>query len=185
MICAYSSIRCSLRNCASWQVSQTNNVGPPDRIRTCGPRLRRPMLCPSELQADGRTGRNRTGIPSGSQGLSLGRLPIPPLSGGAKPRSRTGRRRILNSSGIPIPVSFALMWCRSSESNRETLTSKARRYTYSLQIGVIWCPERGSNPQNRAPQARTYANSVTWAKLVPVVRLERTTCALRVRCSTI
>ena len=58
-------------------IKQSN--GTPDRIRTCDPRLRRPMLYPTELRAlNGSTGGIRTLNPKGRRILSPLRIPIPP-----------------------------------------------------------------------------------------------------------
>ena len=40
----------TIRDSTNW-ATPTTNFGPPDRIRTCDPRLRRPMLYPTELRA--------------------------------------------------------------------------------------------------------------------------------------
>ncbi len=72
----------------------------------------RPALQGATGNGIDRVGRARVELASlmGSSGLSRGRLPVaPPSESGAKPRSRTGKRRGLSSTGMPIPVSFARM----------------------------------------------------------------------------
>src|SRR5262245_33388268 len=43
----------------------------PGRIRTCDPRLRRPMLCPTELRAPGLQGRDGGAKTQGITGLRM------------------------------------------------------------------------------------------------------------------